>query len=383
VLVVCGTRPEAIKLAPLVRHMRQSSPLQVMVCTTGQHREMLEPVLRFFDISPDIDLSLMTHGQELGTFAARALAELSRVLQDVQPAYVVVQGDTTTAFVAGLAAFYQHIPVGHVEAGLRTGDPCAPFPEEINRRLLSVVTADHFAPTSRARDALLREGVSPSVIQLTGNTIVDALEEGLRILDSSPAMVVEIGRQLAALAGGIDGRLILITGHRRESFGDGLRSVCQAIRTLAERYPRDTFVYPAHLNPEVQRPVREWLGGLPNLRVVPPADYPLMLALMRRAYIILTDSGGLQEEAPSLGVPVLVMRDKTERGEGVAAGVSRLVGTDQRTIVAAASCLLDDPAEHRRMQARSNPYGEGLASERIAAAIAARLGVAEKVASCS
>lgn len=381
-LVVCGTRPEAIKLAPLVRRLRQSTALRVTVCTTGQHKEMLAPVLRFFDICPEIDLSLMTHGQELGAFAARALAELSHVLQDVRPAYVVVQGDTTTAFVAGLAAFYQRIPVGHVEAGLRTGDPYAPFPEEINRRLLTVVTADHFAPTTRARDALLREGISPSVIQLTGNTVVDALEDGLRILDGSPAMVVEIGLQLTALVGNIDGRLVLITGHRRESFGEGLRSVCQAIRTLAERYPRDTFVYPAHLNPEVQRPVLERLGGLPNLRVVPPADYPLMLSLMRRAYIILTDSGGLQEEAPSLGVPVLVMRDKTEREEGVAAGVSRLVGTDQRTIVAAASGLLDDEGEHRRMQARSNPYGEGVASERIAAAIAARLGVADRVAPC-
>jgi UDP-N-acetylglucosamine 2-epimerase (non-hydrolysing) len=387
ILAVCGTRPEAIKLAPLVRRLREShGQLEIKVCTTGQHREMLDPVFEFFGVIPDVDLNLMTPGQTLAHFASTALAEVSRVVRDLRPAYVVVQGDTTTAFVAGLAAFYERIPVGHVEAGLRTGDPYAPFPEEVNRRLLSVVAAQHFAPTDRDRGRLLDEGVPADRVHVTGNTVVDALLDGLRIIDRSPAYAAAVDEHLrAGLAGHApEGRLVLITAHRRESFGEAFRSICGAIRALAERFPGDSFVYPAHLNPEVQRPVREMLTGLPNLVVLPPVDYPSMLVLMRRAYLILTDSGGIQEEAPTLGVPTVVMRNKTEREDGVAAGVSMLAGTDRAGIIEGVSRLMTDAGRHQRMRAPANPYGDGRASERIARAIAAHLSPdAERQPTCS
>lgn len=388
-LVVCGTRPEAIKLAPVIRALKDPSlELEVRICVTGQHREMLDQVLNFFDIHPDIDLNLMKAGQTLSGFASAALVEVGAALEQMRPDYVVVQGDTTTAFASALAAFYQGIPVGHVEAGLRTGDPRAPFPEEANRRFVAVVATQHFAPTESALSALIREGVRPDRIEVTGNTVVDALAYGLDIIGRSDHYRNSFDERLRALTPAWperwppEARLVLITGHRRESFGEGLRSVCLAVRDLAGRFPGDRFVYPAHLNPEVQRQVQAVLSALPNVFVMPPVDYPTMLQLMQRAHLILTDSGGIQEEAPSLRVPTLVMRGLTERSEGVAAGGSILVGTDRARIVEEAATLLSDSAAHARMQMDRNPYGDGQASQRIAAAVGRYLD-SVAVAECS
>lgn len=376
-LVVCGTRPEGIKLAPIVRRGRAGgTSLRVRLCSTGQHRQMLNQVLDFFELRPDIDLKLMKPAQSLSGLAADALAALSGVMETERPDGVVVQGDTTTAFIAALAAFHHRIPAYHVEAGLRTGDLTAPFPEEGNRRLISAIAALHFAPTERAARALAAENIRPETIHLTGNTVVDALNDGLQCLADRPALRDQLERRMLELVPSwravLDGamRLVLITGHRRENFGSGMERMCRAIARLADRHPDCAFVYPAHLNPNVQQPVKALLQNRPNLSVIDPIDYPSMLYVMSKACLILTDSGGVQEEAPSLRIPVLVMRTTTERPELVEMGGSRLVGTDEEAIVGTASMLLTDEAQRQAMCVATNPYGDGRASERILAVIA-------------
>jgi UDP-N-acetylglucosamine 2-epimerase (non-hydrolysing) len=363
VLVIFGTRPEAIKLAPVIEALAASRTLAPRVCVTGQHRQMLDQMLALFGITPHHDLAIMRPDQDLFDLTARALTSLRPVLDAERPAAVLVQGDTTTAMAAALAAFYRQIPVGHVEAGLRTGHAYDPFPEEMNRRLTSHLATWHYAPTARAAANLGREGVPADRILVTGNTIVDALHAIVARLTRDPKAAAP-----ALPPGQLAGRrLVLVTGHRRESFGAGLRNICTALRELAAAHPDVLIVYPVHLNPAVQRPVHEILGGQPNVVLTAPLDYLPFVDLMRRAHLILTDSGGLQEEAPSLGVPVLVMRETTERPEAVDAGTAMLVGTQPDTIVAAATRLLTDPAAHAGMRAARNPFGDGAAAARIAA----------------
>lgn len=361
VLVIFGTRPEAIKLAPVVAALATAPTLTARLCVTGQHREMLDQMLALFDIEPHHDLAVMRAEQDLFDLSARTVAGLRPVLDAEQPAAVLVQGDTTTSMAAALAAFYRRIPVGHVEAGLRTGHVYDPFPEEMNRRLTSQLTTWHYAPTARAAANLRSEGIAGERVLVTGNTIVDALQAIVRRLERDPALCVPAVPP-QRLAGR---RLVLVTGHRRESFGEGLRNICLALRALAERHPDTLIVYPVHLNPAVQRPVRELLASSPSIVLSPPLEYLPFVDLMRRAYLILTDSGGLQEEAPSLGVPVLVMRETTERPEAIEAGTAVLVGTQRDRIIEAASHLLTDRAAHDRMRSTQNPFGDGKAAERI------------------
>ncbi len=368
VMVVFGTRPEAIKLAPVVRALRDRS--SVFVCVTGQHRTMLDQVLRVFHIQPDRDLAVMQPNQNLFDLTANVVRALGPVLAEVRPRFVVVQGDTTTTFAAALAAFYAHVPVAHVEAGLRTHDKQRPFPEEVNRRLTSVLADVHFAPTPWARENLLREGVPAERIVVTGNTAIDALLwvagelDGGRLEAALPEPVLRLADRY---------RLVLVTGHRRESFGAGFERICQALRQIVEQEPEVAIVYPVHLNPNVREPVFRLLGGHPRLLLIDPLEYVAFVALMQRAELILTDSGGIQEEAPSLQKPVLVMREKTERPEGVRAGAAKLVGTDVEAIVGAVSTLLHDSASYRAMASAGNPYGDGQAARRIAAEIERRL----------
>ena len=370
VLVIFGTRPEAIKLAPVIEALAAEPTLAPRVCVTGQHREMLDQMLTVFGIRPHHDLAVMQPDQDLFDLTARTLTGLRAVLDAERPAAVLVQGDTTTAMAASLAAFYRRIPLGHVEAGLRTGQAYDPYPEEMNRRLTTLLATWHYAPTVRAEANLLGEGIAADRILVTGNTIVDALHGIVGRLERNPAACTPAvpPEQLAGR------RLVLVTGHRRESFGAGLRSICLALRDLAERHPDVVIVYPVHLNPAVQRPVREMLAGLPNVVLTAPLDYLPFVDLMRRAHLILTDSGGLQEEAPSLGVPVLVMRETTERPEAIAAGTAELVGTQRDAIVAAATRLLTDASAHARMRTAQNPFGDGAAAGRIAAHLARALG---------
>jgi UDP-N-acetylglucosamine 2-epimerase (non-hydrolysing) len=357
-LFVFGTRPEAIKLAPLVLRCAQSQTARPVICTTGQHRQMLDPVLEYFGITTDIDLALMRPDQSLAELTARALTGVREVLVDRRPDCVVVQGDTTTAMAAALAAFYERVPVVHVEAGLRTGNLLAPWPEELNRRIVTLSAALHCAPTKRAADALAAEGVSPARIHVTGNTVVDAL---LYTVERERGNAAHWRAKYARLG---DAPLVLITGHRRENFGGGLERLCQAVRELAERFPAVRFLYPVHLNPNVQAPVRSALSGLPNVHLAAPAPYPEFVWLMDRATLILTDSGGIQEEAPSLGKHVLVMRDTTERPEALASGLVELVGTDTQLIVERAGRLLSQPLGTARRET-ANPYGDGHAAQRI------------------
>ncbi len=369
ILSVIGTRPEAIKMAPVVHELqRWPGDFTSVVCSTGQHREMLHQALSLFDITPAIDLDLMTHDQSLAQLTARLFAALDDTLSQVQPDCVLAQGDTTTVLVASLTAFYRNIPFGHVEAGLRTGDKRRPFPEEINRRLADVVSDLYFAPTERARTALLREGCAPGDIYVTGNTVIDAL------LDIANRPYTWRGSPLAELPE--DGRFVLITAHRRESFGEAFRQLCLAIRELADEFAPQglRFVYPVHLNPNVRQPVGEILGPARNVTLLEPLDYSSLAQVMRRSVLILTDSGGIHEEAPSLGVPALVMRETTERPEGVEAGVVKLVGADRERIVREARRLLTDPEAHAQMATRANPYGDGHAAERIVAALKERIG---------
>lgn len=361
VLLVFGTRPEAIKLAPVIEALRGRVPIRV--CVTAQHRTMLDQVLEVFGITPDIDLGLMKPNQSLYDLTAAATLALRPVMEAERPQLVVVQGDTTTTFAASLAAFYAQVDVAHVEAGLRTFDKRHPFPEEINRRLTSVLADWHFAPTPWARNNLMREGVAPERVFVTGNTAVDALlgvVSRLQTKELDPALP-------AALEEACTGRkVVLVTGHRRESFGPGFERICRALREIAERESDVVVVYPVHLNPRVREPVFRWLGNHRRIVLLEPLEYVPFVALMLRADVILTDSGGIQEEAPSLPKPVLVMREKTERPEGVDAGVARLVGTDVERIVTSVQELLHNPAAYQAMTARQNPYGDGQAARRIA-----------------
>ncbi|MCC6340901.1 MAG: UDP-N-acetylglucosamine 2-epimerase (non-hydrolyzing) [Bryobacterales bacterium] len=360
ILFILGTRPEAIKLCPVILHFRQL--FEVKTCVTAQHRSLLDQVLAAFGLKPDIDLDLMLPGQTLFQSTSRILASLEGVLQTEKPGMIFVQGDTTTTFCGALAGFYAGVPVAHVEAGLRTGDMRQPFPEEMNRVLATRLAALHFPPTRSAADNLRREGIPESSIHITGNTGIDALlyvKAGL-----------ESGRMSAPDALPFDNRrkMILVTGHRRESFGEGFERICEALSLLAGREDVE-IVYPVHPNPRVTGPVRRLLGKKPRIHLIEPQEYVPFVDLMRRCHFLLTDSGGVQEEAPSLGKPVLVMRDKTERPEAVEAGSSRLVGTDPERILAEARLLLEDEAEYERRSRIHNPYGDGRASGRIARAV--------------
>lgn len=359
VLLVFGTRPEAIKMAPLVAVMAQASALfELRICTTAQHREMLDDVLELFDIRPDYDLDLMRSGQSLSSLTARIFDGLDPVLSDENPDWLIVQGDTTTAMAAGIAGYYHRCQVAHVEAGLRTGDKFAPFPEEINRRIADVTADLHFAPTESARENLVNEGIDEQSIFVTGNTVIDALLRAAEAdYDFSAGPLSELPW---------DKRIILVTAHRRENFGEPIRAICQALENLAKRYSEDVhIVYPVHLNPNIRGPVHAMLGGVANITLLDPLDYLSFVHLMKRCHIVLTDSGGLQEEAPSLGKPVLVLRDVTERPEAVRAGTARIVGTRADAIVEQTSLLLDDPDACCRMANAVNPYGDGHAAERI------------------
>lgn len=375
VLTVFGTRPEAIKMAPVVRALAAHPRVEGRVCVTAQHRDMLDQVLSLFELVPDYDLDLMRPGQDLHALTARVLTGMRPVLEASRPDVVLVHGDTTTTLAATLAAFYSGVPVGHVEAGLRTGDLRAPFPEEANRVLADKLCTWHFAPTERSAAILRAEGQEPSRVHVTGNTVIDALlwmRDRVRV---APAERFEAAFG-TAWASTLDPSvpLILITGHRRESFGDGFRNICRALRTLALRHPHVQLVYPVHLNPNVQGPVRETLSDLPNVHLLPPMEYEPFVRLMDRSTFILTDSGGIQEEAPSLGKPVLVMREVTERPEGVESGTVRLVGTDTERIVAESERLLLDPEAASAMRRAHNPYGDGRASQRITDLLVQALG---------
>jgi UDP-N-acetylglucosamine 2-epimerase len=361
-LFIYGTRPEAIKLAPLILDAARRPGLDVRLCSTGQHKEMLDSVSALFGLQPQHDLALMTPGQSLSDFMAAALLGAGLVIDAEQPDWVIVQGDTTSAFAGALAAFHRKVRVAHVEAGLRTGNLLSPWPEEGNRRLITPLAQAHFAPTAVAAANLRREAVSDKAIAITGNSVIDALHRTVGLLDNNEALTKRIQAALPALNPAR--RLILVTGHRRENFDGGLASLCRALHHLALRGDID-IVYPVHLNPIVQKTAGALLGDHPNIHLIPPLDYAAFVHLMRRAHVILTDSGGIQEEAPALGIPVLVVRDTTERPEAISSGTARLVGTSETDIVQQTSLLLDDETAHATMAKAVNPFGDGKASQRI------------------
>src|SRR5690554_1615368 len=369
VLTVFGTRPEAIKMAPLALQLADDPRFEAKVCVTAQHREMLDQVLGLFELTPDYDLNLMKPGQDLTDVTTGILQGMKGVLADFKPDMVLVHGDTATTFATTLACYYQQIPVGHVEAGLRTGNLYSPWPEEANRKLTGAIAAKHFAPTTLSRQNLLNEGVPASNIIVTGNTVIDALLEVVKKLDTNQPLAEEMSNRFDFLDS--DKKLILVTGHRRESFGGGFERICQALANTAQAHPDTQIVYPVHLNPNVQEPVNRLLGNNPNIRLIEPQDYLPFVYLMNRAHIILTDSGGIQEEAPSLGKPVLVMRDTTERPEAVEAGTVKLVGTNVERILSETNTLLSDNVSYQRMSQAHNPYGDGNASARIVETLAA------------
>jgi len=362
VLFVFGTRPEAVKMAPVIREL--SNSFEVVICVTAQHREMLDQVLELFDIKPDHDLDIMKPGQDLFDLTSRVLLGMKKVLIKENPNIVLVHGDTTTTMATSLAAFYQNIPVGHVEAGLRTYNIHSPFPEEMNRRMTSIVTDYHFAPTEKAKLNLLAENVANERIIVTGNTVIDAL---LSVLDKARTVPFSniILQQLPFLAAVVIPKIVLVTGHRRENFGQGFDQICHALNDLAKMHPVVEFVFPVHLNPNVQEPVQRLLSKLANIHLIEPQEYLPFVKLMDLAFIILTDSGGIQEEAPSLGKPVLVMRDTTERPESIESGTVKLVGTDRDKIVTSVNQLLTDDKLYKKMATANNPYGDGRASIRI------------------
>ncbi|ATS06991.1 UDP-N-acetylglucosamine 2-epimerase (non-hydrolyzing) [Porphyromonas gingivalis] len=379
VMLVFGTRPEAIKMAPLVKEFQaRANEFDTIVCVTGQHREMLKQVLELFDIKPDYDLEIMKEGQDLYDVTTRVLLGMREVLKKTKPDVVLVHGDTTTSTAAALAAFYQQIPVGHVEAGLRTHNIYSPWPEEMNRQLTGRMATYHFAPTELSRDNLLAEGIATDRIFITGNTVIDALQQVVTRVKGNADLRNEVSRKLLQFGYDVNRleagrRLVLITGHRRENFGEGFLNICRAIQTLSKRFPEVDFVYPMHLNPNVRKPIREIfgdnLGGLGNLFFIEPLEYLQFVTLMDRSSIVLTDSGGIQEEAPGLGKPVLVMRDTTERPEAVKAGTVKLVGTDYNQIVDNVEKLLTDNAAYAEMSRANNPYGDGKACSYIADAL--------------
>ncbi len=363
ILTVFGTRPEAIKMAPLVQTLAADNHFEGKVCVTAQHREMLDQVLKLFEIKPDYDLNIMKPGQNLYEVTANILTGLKSVLEDFSPDIVLVHGDTATTFATALAAYYQQIPVGHVEAGLRTGDIYSPWPEEANRKLTGALAALHFTPTETSRHNLLKEGVDSEAVQVTGNTVIDALLQVVAKLDQDQSLQTAFQKQFDFLLP--DRKLILVTGHRRESFGGGFERICQALAQTAKTFPDVDIVYPVHLNPNVREPVNRLLADIDNIHLIEPLDYLPFVYLMNRAYIILTDSGGIQEEAPSLGKPVLVMRDTTERPEAVEAGTVKLVGTEIEVITHNLHNLLTDSNAYKKMSFAHNPYGDGKACERI------------------
>ncbi|HSV86208.1 MAG TPA: UDP-N-acetylglucosamine 2-epimerase (non-hydrolyzing) [Levilinea sp.] len=365
VLSIFGTRPEAVKMAPVVQRLAATPGVEARVCVTAQHRQMLDQVLDLFDIHPDVDLNLMKPNQSLAALTAAVFTHLEPVLLDLQPDWVLVQGDTTTVMAASILAFYHRIKVGHVEAGLRTGDKFQPFPEEINRRIAGVTADLHFAPTETSRRNLLHEGVPDEHILVTGNPAIDALQE--ITTRPAPPEIIQLLQRLDIRPGG--NRLIAVTAHRRENFGQPFEGICTALKHLAESDPHLQIVYPVHLNPNVQEPVNRILSGIANITLLPPLDYLPMVHLLRRAMLVLTDSGGIQEEATALGIPTLVLRAVTERPEGVEAGVLRLVGTDPGVIVPEARRLLSDPAAYAAMAQARNLFGDGHAAGRIVEAI--------------
>ena len=383
VMLVFGTRPEAIKMAPLVKEFqKQPKPVETVVCVTGQHREMLDQVLKIFDIKPDYDLNIMKQGQDLYDVTARVLTGMRDVLKEVKPDVVLVHGDTTTSTAAALAAFYQQIPVGHVEAGLRTHNIYSPWPEEMNRLLTGRLATYHFSPTPLSRNNLIKESVDDRNIIITGNTVIDALywvvdkiKNNKELDNELEDILSKAGYDVNRLNNGK--KLVLITGHRRENFGDGFINMCTAIKDLTVKYPDLDFVYPMHLNPNVRKPIHEVFGenlsGLKNMFFIEPLEYLSFVYLMEKSSIVLTDSGGIQEEAPGLGKPVLVMRDTTERPEALDAGTVKLVGTDYNKIVNEVSSLIDDKAAYEKMSKAVNPYGDGLACGRIVNALLYRI----------
>lgn len=378
-MLVFGTRPEAIKMAPLVKELQKHrEEFETIVCVTGQHREMLDQVLKLFGIVPTYDLNIMKQGQDLYDVTARVLVGMRDVLKDAQPDVVLVHGDTTTSMAAALAAFYQQIPVGHVEAGLRTGNIYSPWPEEMNRQITGRIATYDFAPTPLSRDNLLKENVDAAKITVTGNTVIDALylvvdkiKKDKKLDAQLEAVLCNAGYDVNRLDGGR--KLVLITGHRRENFGEGFIHMCTAIKDLTKKYPDVDFVYPMHLNPNVRKPIHDVFGenlqGLGNMFFIEPLEYLSFVYLMEKSTIVLTDSGGIQEEAPGLGKPVLVMRDTTERPEALSAGTVKLVGTDYDKIVSEVSRLIDDSDYYDTMSKAVNPYGDGLACERIIEAL--------------
>lgn len=366
VLLVFGTRPEAIKMAPLVKAFEKETFIQSKVCVTAQHREMLDQVLDMFDITPDYDLNIMKPGQDLFDVTSNVLLGMKDVLVDFNPDVVLVHGDTTTTSASSVAAFYNKIKVGHVEAGLRTGDIYSPWPEEANRQITGVLANYHFAPTTTSENNLLKENKNEDNIIVTGNTVIDALFLALDKIENNPQLKNEIIESInAQYKLNDDKKLILVTGHRRENFGQGFIDICQALKSLALNNPDIDIVYPVHLNPNVQKPAKEILSDVSNVFLIEPLQYESFIYMMNKSYFIITDSGGVQEEAPSLGKPVLVMRDTTERPEAIDAGTVKLVGTNPQTIIDEAQKLLDDKIEYERMSKSHNPYGDGKACERI------------------
>lgn len=364
VLIVFGTRPEAIKMVPVIKTLKaMPAEFEVRVCSTGQHRQMLDQVLAFFQVKTDYELNVMSPDQTLSDVTCKVLQGTDRIISEWQPDIVLVQGDTTTVMAAAMAAFYNKVAVGHVEAGLRTGNRYSPWPEEMNRLLATCLSSIHFAPTDTARNNLLKENVEPDTIHITGNTVIDALFEALKIIDGNADMQRRLESQFPFLDA--SRRLILVTGHRRENFGDGFVNICRAIADIADRDDIQ-IVYPMHLNPNVRKPVNDILANCGNVHLIEPLDYPAFIYLMRKSYLILTDSGGVQEEAPSLGKPVVVMRDTTERPEAVQAGTVVLAGADCLSITENVKKLLDDEVFYRQMSRAINPYGDGRAALRIA-----------------
>ena len=370
VLIVFGTRPEAIKMAPLVKAFGKSQGADCKVCVTAQHRSMLDQVLTLFEITPDWDLDIMRAGQDLTDITSRILLGLRPILKEWCPDVVLVHGDTTTTLAASLASYYEKIPVGHVEAGLRTGNIYSPWPEEMNRKISGAIATYHFAPTVKAKENLLREGVNSSATLVTGNTVIDALFDVLSIIKSDVALEQKLLGEMPFLKE--NRRVVLVTGHRRENFGDGFENICAAIRKIARSNPDVLVVYPVHLNPHVREPVNRILSDVENVLLIEPLEYLPFVYLMSRSYLILTDSGGIQEEAPSLGKPVLVMRDTTERPEAVEAGTVKLVGTDCDAIVQEVVRLLTDPDQYGAMSEAHNPYGDGAACERVVSYVVER-----------